>query len=91
VGELEFRRLRVEVEPLCRHSFVIWMKIINSLVGQLLDLGSMRLNLDIVETDRLGTLAVDVGSEVLDLADPLGFDDFSRRSVEHHPLSRRIG
>jgi len=36
------------------------MKIINSLVGQLLDPGSMRLNLDIVETDRLGTLAIDV-------------------------------
>jgi len=62
VGELEFRRLRVEVEPLGGYSVMIRMKVIDSLVGQFLDAGSMRLNLDIVETDRLGALAVDICS-----------------------------
>ncbi|WP_233357459.1 hypothetical protein [Halococcoides cellulosivorans] len=81
----------MKIEPLRGHGVVIRMEIIELLSGETLQSSLMWLDIDVVQTDRLDALAVDVCSKILDVTNCPPLDDLRGRAVENNLLSGREG
>ncbi|WP_245742168.1 hypothetical protein [Natrinema salaciae] len=88
MGELEFRRLRVEVEPLRRDRIVIRMKGVELVIGNPLDSTLRGLNLDVIQTNGFGAFPFDIGSQVLDVTDCLNTYNFRILPIDYDSLTR---
>lgn len=87
MGEFELGRLRVKIEPVGRYCIVIRVEVVELLARECLKLVLVRLNVDVVETDCLNSLSIDIGSKILDIADSPRVNDLCRRVVENYPLT----
>jgi hypothetical protein len=81
----------VEVEASSGDGLVPRMKVIHLLTGESLKSGFVGANIDVVETDRLDALSIDVRPKIFNITDCPSLDDLCGGAVENYLLTGREG